>query len=266
MESRAGMMPLPLRTVVIGSGNVAWLLVPALEASGAIDVCQVYSRTFTHARELADKLHNAVPTDSLDALIKDAELYLVAVVDDAIGAVAQAVGPTTGVWLHTSGGVDAAVMAPATERYGVLYPLQTFSRGRKVEFNGIPIFIDGADEPTLELSRRLAQTLSSNVIVANGDMRRKLHAAAVFACNFTNHLWAVADDILRREAGVTIEVLRPLLEETMRKALDNRPADVQTGPARRGDSQVLASHMNLLAEDEARLYKILSQSIIDYYK
>ena len=97
-------------------------------------------------------------------------------------------------------------------------------------------------------------------------MRAKLHAAAVYACNFTNHLWAIADDILRRETGTDLGVLRPLLEETMRKALTMRPADGQTGPARRGDRGVIEKHKSLLTQDEAQLYETLSQHIMDYYE
>ncbi len=144
--------------------------------------------------------------------------------------------------------------------------MQTFSRGVEVDLSVVPVFIQGSDVRSLDVARRLGESISGKVYEADGPMRAKLHAAAVYACNFTNHLWAIADDILRRETGTDLGVLRPLLEETMRKALTMRPADGQTGPARRGDRGVIEKHKSLLTQDEAQLYETLSQHIMDYYE
>ena len=195
-----------------------------------------------------------------------ADLYLVSVKDDAIAKVAAQMRRNDAVWLHTSGGVESSVMAPLTDSYGVFYPLQTFSRGVEVDLSVVPVFIQGSDVRSLDVARRLGESISGKVYEADGPMRAKLHAAAVYACNFTNHLWAIADDILRRETGTDLGVLRPLLEETMRKALTMRPADGQTGPARRGDRGVIEKHKSLLTQDEAQLYETLSQHIMDYYE
>lgn len=258
---------MPLRAVVIGSGNVASALAPALEAAGAIEVAAVCSPTRSHAAELADRLQKAVPVTDLSDMPRDAEVYLVSVTDDALAQIAsKAPSVTDAVWLHTSGGVDASVLAGLTPHYGVLYPLQTFSKGRRTDFDGIPVFVEGATDKALVTAQRLGEFLTNDVRRADGDTRRKLHAAAVFACNFTNHLYAIASDILHREADSDLAVLRPLLQETLTKALAMEPADAQTGPARRGDAALIAKHIALLQPHEAELYRILSDSIMKRYE
>lgn len=264
MESRAGVKP--LSAVIIGSGNVASAIAPALERSAAITVRQVYSPTLTHACELASSLAMAEGVDKPSDVIGDADLYLVAVKDDSIRQLSGEFPAGDAVWLHTSGGVECAELSPLTPNYGVFYPLQTFSKGVPVDIKEVPVFIEGSNEKALNVARQLAESISSKVYEADGMMRAKLHAAAVFACNFTNHLWAIADDVLRRETGTDLAVLKPLLEETMRKALSMRPSEGQTGPARRGDRGVIEKHKSLLADDEAKLYETLSQHIIDYYE
>lgn len=256
-----------LKTVVIGSGNVASAIAPALEAAGAIDVVAVYSPTPGHAERLASQLKHAEALDCPKAIPVDAELYLVSVKDDAIRTLATELHPSpAALWLHTSGGVDASVLAPLSKRNGVFYPLQTFTTGVNVDITEVPIFIEAAESDDLEIVRILAESISPKVHEANGETRAKMHAAAVFACNFTNHLWALADDILHRETGTDLSVLHPLLKETLRKALSHRPSEVQTGPAARGDRGVIAKHAALLTDDEAELYRILSEHIINYYK
>lgn len=255
----------PLRTVIIGSGNVATAVAPALELAGAVTVVAVYSPTYAHAAELAGKLNNAVAVDKACDMPADADLYIVAVKDDAVAKVAAELPRNNAVWLHTSGGVPAETLSPLTDNYGVFYPLQTFSKGVDVNLAEVPVFVEGSNDMTLSVAERLGRAISPKVHHADGDTRCKMHAAAVFACNFTNHLWAIADDILRREAGVDLSVLHPLLKETLRKAMLGRPSDGQTGPAVRGDRGVMDKHAGLLADDEARLYRELSEHIMDYY-
>lgn len=253
-----------MRTVVIGSGNVASAVVPALERAGAISVAAVYSPTPVHAKQLADRLACADAVSDAARVPMDAELYLVAVKDDAIARIAGELPRNNAVWLHTSGGVPAAMLAPLTESYGVFYPLQTFSKGVDVNLAEVPVFVEGSDDAALAVAELLGRAISPKVYHADGDTRCKMHAAAVFACNFTNHLWAIADDILRREAGVDLSVLHPLLIETLRKAMLGHPADGQTGPAVRGDRGVMEKHASLLTADEAELYRRLSEHIMEY--
>lgn len=267
MEPAGVNIATPLRTVIIGSGNVASAIGPALEAAGAIDVAAIYSPTPGHAAALAGKLRHAAALESAEQIPDDAELYLLAVKDDAIAALASELEPVPqALWLHTSGGVEASTMARLSSRYGVFYPLQTFSRGVEVDLAEVPVFVEASGEADTVLVESLARTITPKVYRADGPMRCKMHAAAVFACNFTNHLWAIADDILRRETATDLSVLYPLLTETLRKATRMRPADGQTGPAVRGDVGVIEKHASLLAEDEAELYRILSRHIMDYYK
>lgn len=257
----------PLSTVVIGSGNVASAIVPALEEAGAISVKSVYSPTFQHAAELASKLGHAVPVADENEVPVDAGLYLIAVKDDAISLLASRLTPVPdALWLHTSGGVEASSLSRLSPRHGVFYPLQTFSKGVAVDVSQVPVFVEASTPADLAIVKELARSISPKVHEADGTKRAKMHAAAVFACNFTNHFWAIADDILRRETGTDLSVLYPLLEETLRKATQVRPADAQTGPAVRRDVSVIDKHASLLAQDEAELYRILSKHIMDYYE
>ncbi|MCM1293481.1 MAG: F420-dependent NADP oxidoreductase [Bacteroides sp.] len=265
MESRTG-IDRPLRTVVIGSGNVASAIVPELKKVGAVDVCQVYSPTMAHAQQLADKLGKCTATDRPEDVVSDAELYFVAVKDDAIAGLAYVMPRNDAIWLHTSGGVESSKLAALTSHYGVFYPLQTFSKGVNVDVSCIPVFVEGSNEATLWVAENMARMLTDKVYEADGPKRARLHAAAVFACNFTNHLWAISDDILRRETGTDLSVLEPLLQETMRKALSMRPADGQTGPAVRGDRGVIEKHKSLLTGEEAEIYEYLSQKIMKYHE
>lgn len=256
----------PLRTVVIGSGNVASAIAPALSGAGAVDVTAVFSPTPAHAGALAERLPHARAVSRPEDVPADAELYLLAVKDDVIARLATELRPVPeALWLHTSGGVDPAVMRPLSARYGVFYPLQTFSKGVEVDLAQVPVFVEASDEADRRLVEELGAAISPKVYYADSIMRCRLHAAAVFACNFTNHLWAIADDVLRRETGADLSVLYPLLTETLRKAMTVAPRDAQTGPAVRGDRGVIDKHASLLAPDEAELYRCLSQHIIDYY-
>lgn len=259
----------PLKTVIIGAGNVAWTLAPALDHLEGVKVVQVWSRHLANSHELARRLTNAEATDSLAAIVPDGDLYLVSAADDAIAEIAGRIADQgrcnpNAVAAHTSGGVDASVLAPMTPHYGVFYPLQTFTRGLTVDLRPVPLLVEGADPRTTAVLERLASQLSDKVSRADSRRRAVIHAAAVFACNFSNHFFARADDILRRE-GLELEVLYPLIRETVQKAMTIPPAEGQTGPARRGDLNCIRHHEELLQPEERALYSSLSESIMDYY-
>lgn len=252
-----------LRIVVIGSGGVASSLAPALDALDGVEVVQVYSPTLAHAEALASRLSAAVAVDDCAALSRDADMYLISVKDDAIAHLAEVVAPCRdAVWAHTSGSVPMSVIGPLGCHTGVFYPLQTFSRERIVDVAQVPFFIEGSDAYTVDFLKNLARCLSPRVFDADGDTRRLMHVAAVFACNFTNHLWAISADLLG-EHNIPFDVLRPLLEETLHKALSAHPAKGQTGPAQRGDMKVMDAHRKMLDEHLAKLYTTLSQSIMN---
>ena len=250
---------------MIGSGGVACSLAPALDALPGVSVVQVMSRTLDGARALASRLAGAGATDNPTELRHDAAIYILSVSDNALPRLALELPPAeNAVWLHTSGGVDASVLSPLSPHHGVIYPLQTFSRDRRVDMAGVPLFVEGSDTLTAEIVGKLARRLSGNVFEADSSSRRLIHVAAVFACNFANHLWATAADILATR-GLPFTVLHPLLEETLGKAMRGNPADGQTGPARRGDTKVIASHREMLSGLPAEIYDLLTQSIIQRY-
>jgi predicted short-subunit dehydrogenase-like oxidoreductase (DUF2520 family) len=251
----------------VGSGNVAWHLAPALENAG-FPVREVYSRQRNNAEKLAARLYEAEVQDHLDFSGSASQVFFLTVSDDAIrDVVREIVLPDNALLLHCSGSQPLQVLEfAATPHTGVLYPFQTFSRGRKIELDKVPFFIEGSDEETLSVVRKLARALSRTVQEADSGKRLHIHLAGVFASNFTNHMLAVARDIME-EQHLSFDVLRPLIAETINKALDLGPALAQTGPARRGDNEVLERHADLLSADEdlAAIYRHVSQSILDRF-
>lgn len=156
------------------------------------------------------------------------------------------------------------VFAGLRSRYGVIYPLQTFSKTKEIDMSTVPFYIEGVNAEVEGELTALASEISGNVTSLDSEGRRRLHIAAVFACNFVNYMWVVADRQLRR-CGTDIHALDPLLKETMAKIATLSPLDAQTGPARRGDMDVIESHLKLLSDDDTRLYEMISRQIMDTY-
>lgn len=250
------------RIVSIGAGNVATHLIPALEGAGIGEVIQVYSRTMRSASALASRLWRAVPVNDPAAITDDADIYMVSLADNAVPEILAGIKPNNALWLHTSGSLPIETLAGISKKCGVFYPLQTFSRHAVVDMSKVPVFIEGSTPGVEARIREMAEGISTRVLHADSDLRRKMHVAAVFACNFTNYLWTVADDLLRRD-GLDLSVLYPLLEETLRKAETSAggPASGQTGPAVRGDRKVMEAHAAMLPENLAEIYRLLSHSI-----
>lgn len=247
---------------VIGAGNVASSLAP--ELSRYLDVRQIYSRDITNARALASAIDGCEAISSLDALSSDIDFYLISVRDDAVANVVRATESIKqGLWAHTSGSVPADILS-GKEFYGVFYPLQTFSKGKSVNLREVPFFIEGNDEKSLNRLMKLAAFVSDKVYEADSDRRKKLHVAAVFACNFANLMWIEADRLLKDE-GLAIDVFYPLLRETLSKLDKMSPLMAQTGPARRGDVGVIKKHLSMLDGDKAEIYKLLSENILKIY-
>lgn len=249
--------------VFIGAGNVATHLAPAMERAGVGTIRQVYSRTLGSAAALCTHLSEAEPVSSVDDIVRDADIYVVSLVDDAVAGIVSRlkghVAPSS-LWLHTSGSLPKESLEGLSDSYGVFYPLQTFSKGVDVNMAEVPMFIEGNTPEVTERIRSMAASVSSTVHYADSELRRRMHIAAVFACNFTNYMFTVADDLLRVD-GLTLEVLHPLLRETVRKAMDGSPAEGQTGPAVRGDRAVMDKHISMLPPDLASLYSQISEAI-----
>lgn len=250
-----------MKVVIIGSGNVATHLSLALASLEGIEICQVYSPTEAHAEILAERLNCDFVTDPAQ-IRKDADVYLFALKDQALETVIRAVPANNGLWLHTSGSMPMQVFAGYTERYGVLYPLQTFSKSREISFRGIPLFIECHREEDKNCLEDLARRLSGKVCELSSEKRRSLHLAAVFACNFTNHIYALAEEILAKE-GLSRDYLFPLIDETAAKVHELSAREAQTGPAIRYDENIINKHLGMLADDPdvQTLYRLLSQSI-----
>lgn len=251
-----------MRVVFIGAGNVATHLAQSFDKTH--DVVQVYSRHIQNAISLANLLKQADATDNLNEVISDADIYVVSVKDDAISEIVGNIKVVSGLWVHTSGSVSLDVLSAKFERCGVFYPLQTFSRNVDVDMSEVPFFIEGIDDKTESLLIDVAKEISKRVYKANSLQRRSLHVAAVFGCNFVNYLWAQADEILKK-SGYNFDILLPLINVTLDKAVKVSPSEGQTGPARRGDLKIMQSHEQMLSNDDAKLYRILSQCIMKKY-
>lgn len=249
----------------IGSGNLAWHLAPALDNLGYV-VKEVYSRDPKHAAQLTARLYQAEVSKSLDFSGSPSRIFIIATNDDAISLVARdIVLPDDAILVHTSGSQPlSALDFAATEKIGVFYPLQTFTRAAKISFRDVPIFVECVNESAGKVLMQLAGALSSKSRKIDSAERKSLHIAAVFASNFSNHMLTVAYDLMKTNK-MDFEWLKPLINETYQKALNIGPPDAQTGPARRGDLLILDEHMEHLREDKdlAKLYEIVSQAIID---
>ncbi|GAA4389738.1 Rossmann-like and DUF2520 domain-containing protein [Hymenobacter koreensis] len=255
---------LQFRVVLLGAGRVAAQLAPALARAGH-SVVAVWSRTLASAQQVAQGIGaTAFGGSAPDLRSIPADVYLLCVPDDAAPAVlAAAKWPRHALVAHTSGALPLALFAacPAI-RGGVFYPLQTFSANRAVDWATVPLCLEAADDADLALLTALARSLSQQVLVVATAQRQQLHVAAVFACNFTNHLLGIADALLA-EANLPTDLLTPLVRETIDKALSQPPFTVQTGPAIRHDVATLLAHRRLLQAHPAweELYGRLSASI-----
>jgi predicted short-subunit dehydrogenase-like oxidoreductase (DUF2520 family) len=251
----------------IGSGNLAWHLAPALDNLGYV-VKEVYSRNPKHAAQLTGRLYQAEVRTTLDFSSSPSGLFIVATSDDAISLVARdIVLPDNAILIHTSGSQPlSALDFAATERTGVVYPLQTFSRNAKISFREVPVFVESNHPESERILMTIARALSTKVRKIDPEGRRALHIAAIFASNFTNHMMTISRDLMEKHK-MDFAWLKPLIAETFNKATTLGPEKSQTGPAVRGDLQILDEHMQHLKHDKdiARLYELISQHIIDKY-
>lgn len=228
------------------------------------NIIQIYSHTLDNARTLANSLSKPVKAiDNLNLVTTEADVYLVSVKDDLIRHVASST-PDVGIWAHTSGSVPMSVFQGYKSRYGVFYPLQTFSKSVPVDMSRVPLFIEGSDHDTTQLLVELASSISQSVEIADSSRRQALHIAAVFACNFVNYMWIQASELLK-DHDLDFKLLLPLLEETLNKIQSVDPRNAQTGPARRGDTGIIHEHLEKLSGEKEEIYRQLSQFIINRY-
>ncbi|WP_242926560.1 Rossmann-like and DUF2520 domain-containing protein [Pontibacter vulgaris] len=252
-----------MRIALIGAGNVAWHLAHTAVAAGH-QVVALYSRTVEAAEALAKEFTatQVIPTPDFTSV--EADIVIIAIPDAAVAAVASQVKVNAGtIVVHTSGSLPLQVLQSINDaRIGVFYPLQTFTKGKPVDFKQVPVLLEAENESTLTLLKAFAQSISQHVIEVTSEKRKHLHLAAVFACNFTNHLLGISREILL-EADLPATLLQPLIQETIQKAASQHPFLVQTGPAIRRDENVIKTHLHLLQNHPQyqQLYQQLTQSI-----
>ena len=248
-----------MKIVFIGAGNLATRLSLAMQRVG-MQIGQVYSHTEASARQLATRL-GCPWTNDLSALQEDGDLYVFSLKDTVLSDVISKVKPNNGMWVHTAGSMPMSVFEGYAQRFGVLYPLQTFSKGRNVNFDVLPIFLEANTDKNADYLKNIASALSENVRFMSSEKRRSLHLAAVFACNFTNHIYTLSYKLLENES-IPADVLLPLIDETVSKIHSMPPAAAQTGPAIRYDENVINKHLAMLDDpDMQAIYRLLSQSI-----
>jgi len=250
-----------IRVVLIGSGNLAYHLHMALLGAQDVSLVGLVDR---RPEALAD-FEATLPKKTLGATPESADVFILAVADSAIAEVMGYYKGIDGLFVHTSGAMGLAVLEGAARR-GVLYPLQTFSRQRAIEFQKVPLCIEAAPGPDAELLITLARALSTEVLEIPAAKRRALHLAAVYVNNFSNHMMYLGETICA-EAGLSKSIMGPLLEETCAKATALSARSAQTGPARRNDTETLKAHLRMLTgENEKELYTKISESIYRTYE
>lgn len=250
-----------MRITLIGSGNVATHLAAAFKNAGH-HIVQVYSRNLQNAALLAYHV-KAEAIDDLSAIHPETDLFVIAVKDDQIGLMAEQIARYDKLIVHTSGATGIYALTAFTDNAGVFYPLQTFSKSKEVDFLKVPLCIEGADEQITQNLLQLARSISNNVSRVSSAQRKTLHLAGVFACNFSNYLYGVAQQLLAKD-NLDFDLLRPLITETAEKVQRHLPQAVQTGPAVRNDENTMNFHLQLLNGEPQlqELYQLLSQGII----
>ena len=251
-----------MKVTLIGAGNLATQLGKSLMKTGFI-IGQVYSRTEASAQMLAEQLNAEWITD-VSKLNNDSDIYIFSVKDSVLSELIVKVCKGRGdkVFLHTAGSIPMSCFEGNAQHYGVFYPMQTFSKTKDVCFKNIPVFIEANSPETEKVVRVLANKVSHRVITLSSSDRKYLHLAAVWACNFTNYCYSVASDLLGQH-GIPFNVLLPLINETTKKIEIISPKEAQTGPAVRGDKNVMAQQLELMngREDLQELYRMLSRGI-----
>lgn len=249
--------------VFVGAGRLATQFAKALYAKGHT-IAAVFSRTMESASSLSSVV-GGFPTNSIAALPLDADAFILAVKDSVLPTLITQLkeGRAERPMFHTAGSVPMSVFE-GVHHHGVIYPMQTFSKERDVDFTHLPFFIEANDDESLQVATELATSVSDNVRQLSSEERRYLHLAAVFACNFSNHCYTLAADILEQH-GVPFDVLLPLIDETTQKAHTLHPRDAQTGPAVRYDENVIAAQLQLLDDEPLmqKVYDVMSRSIHD---
>lgn len=244
-----------IKVTILGAGNVATHLYQSCSSSVQFNVIQVFNRNIDHLDFVKENDKKASDLNKL----KKADLYLIAIKDEAIEELVENLNTEEGVVVHTSGSQPMNTLKKF-KNFGVFYPLQTFSKTKAVDFKEIPICLEANTPENKKFLRNVASILSDKVFEVDSEQRRALHLSAVFVNNFSNHLFALADDYCQKN-DLPFEILRPLIKETVSKIETLDPISAQTGPALRNDKKTISAHLEMLDEDTKKIYTILTESI-----
>lgn len=250
--------------VILGSGNVASHLGIAFLRMG-INILQVYSRNYDHAKKMADQLKSKAVHD-VSKISLSADMLLFCISDSAFLPVLEQRKWNDAFLVHTAGTVSADVFKPFTGNYGVLYPYQSLTENIEITFSSIPLFVEANTQENKILLNNLAAGISERIYSFNSNERAILHLAGVFANNFSNHMFLIAHEILKK-AGLPVNLIHPLIEETTRKAIIVGTQKSQTGPALRQNANVMKKHIEMLEAnpDWQKIYTFASESISKYH-
>jgi predicted short-subunit dehydrogenase-like oxidoreductase (DUF2520 family) len=249
----------------VGAGRVAGALCTELYRAG-FSIDMIVSKTESNGGSLASSCGAEWSSDPVFPV--SSGIIIVAVPDHQLVSVLNdLIIPGGSIVAHTAGSLGLEIFPETIPDHGIFYPLQTFSDERKVDFNGLPFLLESDNDKTMQILVNLANALGGKVYNVDSERRKIIHLAAVFACNFTNHMLTLGNDLVKK-AGFSFELLEPLIKETVLKALDNGPENSQTGPAVRNDHNTLEKHMDLLSfsPELQKLYNDMTSSIINYYK
>jgi len=247
-----------IKIVLIGAGNVAFHLWKAFINSDELEVIQLYNRSLENLSLFPEFVSKTTKISE----IKDADIYIIAITDDAVSLFSESLPFTNKLVVHTSGGVAIKALSDKN-RKGVFYPLQSFSKNRVVNFSEIPICVEASNSTDLKLLKDLGKSISETVVEINSEEREKLHLSAVIVNNFVNYLYQVGSDLLTKES-LPFDLLKPLIKETALKIASLSPAEAQTGPAKRNDTKTIKKHLHLLKDSPYReLYEQMTKAIQD---
>jgi predicted short-subunit dehydrogenase-like oxidoreductase (DUF2520 family) len=254
-------MPKKIKIVIIGAGNVGFHLAMALKKNGHT-ILQVISRSYGPALELA-RLTDSEAENDFSRIRTDADLYIIAVKDDDIVKVAEKLPSLNVTIVHTSGSASPETLSRISSNYGVFYPLQSFKKNTPVDLSHVPFCLEASNEHTMFILKELASDITDNIHEIDEQKRKKIHLAAVFACNFSNYLYTVSENILKEEK-LDLSILYPLIEETAKRIKHNSPAILQTGPAARRDFKTIQQHKSMLNDKKyLELYTLLTENILN---
>lgn len=249
-----------MEVTIIGSGNVATVMGRVLKAKGH-RILQVYSRNFSHAKQLADELGAAAAGDP-SMLTNHADLYLIAVTDDALGDVVAQLSLAEKTVVHTAGSVSKEILKNTGGKYGVVWPMKMVRKNMQ-SLVPVTVVVDGDSQQTIDHLKAFAGIFSDDIITAGDEARAKLHMLASFTLNFTNHLFHLAADYCEKEQ-IDFSLFLPLIEASVQRLSENHPKDLQAGPAFRGDRKTIEKHLDLLKEhpQAAEIYRVMTESIL----